>query len=72
MFFGQKRNPISKWRKEILLIKGLDCCPISPTIVMKKTWKDNLDINKWHKRTGHIGEQHLKLRSINETIRGWI
>ncbi len=32
--------------------------------------KNNLDINKWHKRMGHIGEQHLKLMSRNEMVRG--
>jgi hypothetical protein len=32
--------------------------------------KNNLDINKWHKRMGHISEQHLKLMSRNEMVRG--
>ncbi len=35
--FWTKESPISKIRKEILLIKGLDHRPISPIIVMEKT-----------------------------------
>jgi hypothetical protein len=33
-------------------------------------FKDNLDINMWRKKMGHINEQHLKLISKNEMVRG--
>jgi hypothetical protein len=33
-------------------------------------FKDNLDINVWHKKMGCISEQHLKLTSKNEMVRG--
>jgi hypothetical protein len=32
-------------------------------------FKDNLDINMWHKKMGHIGEQHLKLTLKIEMVR---
>jgi hypothetical protein len=33
-------------------------------------FKDNLDINMWRTKMGHINEQHLKLISKNEMVRG--
>ncbi len=32
-------------------------------------FKDNLDINVWHRKMGHIGGQHLKLILKNEMVR---
>jgi hypothetical protein len=34
------------------------------------TFKDILDINVRHKKMGHISQQHLKLISKNEMVRG--